>query len=71
METVDSTDVETETLTAVQVGLLTIYDMWEAIIRRMVMTDVLVLAKDEGKSGNQVAQSWAFDSLQNLLPTGH
>jgi len=32
-----------ETLTAVQVGLLTVYDMCKAVDRGMVMTDVRVM----------------------------
>jgi cyclic pyranopterin phosphate synthase len=41
-----------EALTAVQVGLLTIYDMCKAVDRGMVMTDVRVLEKHGGKSGD-------------------
>jgi cyclic pyranopterin phosphate synthase len=39
-------------LTAVQVGLLTIYDMCKAIDRGMVMTDIRVMEKHGGKSGS-------------------
>jgi len=39
----------------VQVGLLTIYDMCKAVDRGMVITDVLVLEKRGGKSGDWVA----------------
>ncbi len=46
------TGVEMEALTAVQVGLLTIYDMCKAVDRAMVMTDVRVLEKHGGKSGS-------------------
>lgn len=46
------TGVEMEALTAVQVGLLTIYDMCKAVDRGMVMTDVRVLEKHGGKSGD-------------------
>jgi 2-oxoglutarate dehydrogenase complex dehydrogenase (E1) component-like enzyme len=46
------TEVEMEALTAVQVGLLTIYDMCKAVDRGMVMTDVRVLEKHGGKSGD-------------------
>jgi cyclic pyranopterin phosphate synthase len=45
-----------EALTAVQVGLLTIYDMCKAADRGMVMTDIRVLDKRGGKSGAWVAQ---------------
>jgi cyclic pyranopterin phosphate synthase len=54
-ETVGPTGVEMEALTAVQVTLLTIYDMCKAVDKRMVMTDVQVLEKHGGKSGNFVA----------------
>ena len=49
------TGVEMEALTAVQVGLLTIYDMVKAIDRGMVITDVRLLEKHGGKSGSFVA----------------
>ena len=55
VETVGPTGVEMEALTAVQVGLLTIYDMCKAADRRMVMTGVQVLQKHGGKSGSFVA----------------
>ena len=51
-ETLGRTGVEMEALTAVQVGLLTVYDMVKAIDRGMVITDVRVLAKHGGKSGS-------------------
>jgi cyclic pyranopterin phosphate synthase len=56
VETVGKTGVEMEALTAVQVGLLTIYDMCKAADRGMVMTDVRVLEKHGGKSGDWTAQ---------------
>ena len=52
VETVGKTGVEMEALTAVQVGLLTIYDMCKAVDRGMVMTDVRVMEKHGGKSGD-------------------
>ncbi len=55
VETVGKTGVEMEALTAVQVGLLTIYDMCKAVDRGMVMTDIRVMEKHGGKSGNWVA----------------
>jgi cyclic pyranopterin phosphate synthase len=55
VETVGKTGVEMEALTAVQVGLLTIYDMCKAADRGMVMTNVRVLEKHGGKSGDWVA----------------
>ncbi|WP_404300986.1 cyclic pyranopterin monophosphate synthase MoaC [Alicycliphilus denitrificans] len=55
VDTVGQTGVEMEALTAVQVGLLTIYDMCKAADKRMVMTGVRVLEKHGGKSGSFVA----------------
>ena len=51
VETVGQTGVEMEALTAVQIGLLTIYDMCKAVDRGMVMSDIQVLEKQGGKSG--------------------
>jgi cyclic pyranopterin phosphate synthase len=51
-ETLGRTGVEMEALTAVQVGLLTIYDMCKAADRGMVMTDVRLLEKQGGASGH-------------------
>lgn len=53
-QTVGPTGVEMEALTAVQVGLLTIYDMCKAADRGMVITDVGLLEKQGGKSGHWV-----------------
>jgi cyclic pyranopterin phosphate synthase len=55
VETHGKTGVEMEALTAVQIGLLTIYDMCKAVDRGMVMTDVRVLEKHGGKSGDWTA----------------
>jgi cyclic pyranopterin phosphate synthase len=55
VETHGKTGVEMEALTAVQIGLLTIYDMCKAVDRGMVMTDVRVLEKHGGKSGEWIA----------------
>jgi cyclic pyranopterin phosphate synthase len=49
------TGVEMEALTAVQVGLLTIYDMCKAVDRGMTMEAIRVLEKRGGKSGTYVA----------------
>jgi cyclic pyranopterin phosphate synthase len=46
------TGVEMEALTAVQVGLLTVYDMLKAVDRGMVISDVRLLEKRGGKSGS-------------------
>jgi cyclic pyranopterin monophosphate synthase len=57
VETLGRTGVEMEALTAVQVGLLTIYDMCKAVDRGMVMGDVRLLEKLGGKSGHWVADA--------------
>ena len=54
-ETVGTTGVEMEALTAVQVGLLTIYDMCKAVDRGMVIGEVRLLEKRGGKSGEWTA----------------
>ena len=54
-ETTGQTGVEMEALTAVSVGLLTIYDMCKAVDRGMTMSDIKVLEKHGGKSGDWVA----------------
>ena len=55
VETVGPTGVEMEALTAVQIALLTIYDMCKAVDRGMVITDVQVLEKHGGKSGSYIS----------------
>jgi cyclic pyranopterin phosphate synthase len=55
VETLGRTGVEMEALTAVQVGLLTVYDMCKAVDRGMVMDDIRLLRKSGGKSGEWVA----------------
>ena len=57
VETVGPTGVEMEALTAVQVALLTVYDMCKAVDRGMTITDVKLLEKHGGKSGSFVASS--------------
>jgi cyclic pyranopterin phosphate synthase len=52
VETVGPTGVEMEALTAVQVALLTIYDMCKAADRGMTITNVKLLEKHGGKSGS-------------------
>ena len=53
---VGQTGVEMEALTAVSVGLLTVYDMAKSLDRGMVIEGVRLLRKDGGKSG-----SWSVD----------
>ena len=52
VETHGQTGVEMEALTAVQISLLTIYDMCKAVDRGMVMSEIGLLEKSGGKSGN-------------------
>ena len=52
VETHDRTGVEMEALTAVQVALLTIYDMCKAVDRGMTIDKVRLLEKTGGKSGH-------------------
>ena len=55
VESFGRTGVEMEALTAVQVGLLTVYDMCKAADRGMVMGGIRVLEKSGGKSGHWTA----------------
>ncbi len=57
-ETVGVTGVEMEALTAVQIGLLTVYDMCKAADKGMVMDDIRLLEKQGGKSGH-----WRADGV--------
>ena len=52
VETSGQTGVEMEALCAVQIALLTIYDMCKAVDRGMVMAEVKLLEKAGGKSGH-------------------
>ena len=54
VKTDGKTGVEMEALTGVQVTLLTIYDMCKAIDKHMVMTDIHLVEKTGGKSGDFV-----------------
>ena len=58
-ETQHVTGVEMEALTAVQITLLTIYDMCKAIDRGMSIHDVRLIEKRGGKSGD-----WRYDPAQ-------
>lgn len=51
LETFGKTGVEIEALMAVQVGLLTIYDMCKAVDKGMTINEVKLLEKSGGKSG--------------------
>ena len=53
-ESFGKTGVEMEALTALQIALLTIYDMCKAVDRGMKITDVQVIHKSGGKSGEWI-----------------
>ena len=57
VETTGPTGVEMEALTAVQVALLTVYDMCKAADRGMEIHGVRLLEKHGGKSGSYVAEA--------------
>ncbi len=57
VETVGPTGVEMEALTAVQIALLTIYDMCKAVDKGMVIEQVRLLEKLGGKSGHYKVQA--------------
>jgi cyclic pyranopterin phosphate synthase len=59
VETLGRTGVEMEALTAVSVGLLTIYDMCKAVDRGMRIEAIRLLEKSGGRSGHYVAPSGA------------
>lgn len=59
IHTSGQTGVEMEALCAVQIALLTVYDMCKAVDRGMVMTDVGLLEKSGGKSGVWVREDEA------------
>lgn len=61
-QTVGPTGVEMEALTAVQVGLLTIYDMCKAMDRGMTITDIGLLEKSGGRSGHWQRPADATDT---------
>ena len=54
-ETYGKTGVEMEALTAVSAGLLTIYDMCKAADRGMIISDIKLIEKHGGKSGDWVS----------------
>jgi len=51
VETQSQTGVEMEALTAVQIALLTVYDMCKAVDRGMTMSNIRLMKKSGGKSG--------------------
>jgi cyclic pyranopterin monophosphate synthase len=62
VETIGRTGVEMEALTAVAVGLLTIYDMCKGVDRSMCFEHVRLLEKKGGRSGHWVAPKLASGS---------
>ncbi len=62
-ETYGKTGVEMEALTAVQIALLTIYDMCKAVDRGMSMHGIGLVRKSGGKSGD-----WQRDTLLAQAP---
>ena len=48
---VHKTGVEMEALTGVSIAAITIYDMWKAVDKRMVIGDIHLVKKLGGKSG--------------------
>lgn len=53
------TGVEMEAMTAASIALLTIYDMAKAIDKGMVISDIRLIAKTGGKSGDWAASDMA------------
>jgi cyclic pyranopterin phosphate synthase len=56
VETTGKTGVEMEALTAVTIAALTIYDMGKAVDRAMRLTDIRLVEKHGGKSGDVVLE---------------
>ena len=51
-KTVGKTGIEMEALTGVSIAALTIYDMCKSIDKRMVISDIHLISKTGGKSGD-------------------
>lgn len=51
-KTVGKTGIEMEALTAVSVAALTIYDMCKAVDREMTISNIMLVKKSGGKSGD-------------------
>lgn len=62
VETRSQTGVEMEALTAVQIALLTIYDMCKAVDRGMAMSDIRLVEKSGGKSGTWLRDEHAHSN---------
>ena len=55
VNSVGKTGVEMESLTAVTIAALTVYDMCKAVSREIVISDIKLLRKSGGKSGDYLA----------------
>ncbi len=64
VESFGKTGAEMEALTSVQIGLLTIYDMCKAVDRQMIISQVRVVHKRGGKSGEWVAPPLSAETGQ-------
>jgi cyclic pyranopterin phosphate synthase len=51
VKTVGPTGVEMEALTAVSIAAMTIYDMCKAVDKEMIISDIMLIEKRGGKSG--------------------
>lgn len=57
----EATGVEMEALTAVSVALLTVYDMCKAVDKEMVISNLFLLEKQGGTSGNYSKKDEKYD----------
>jgi len=57
VKTVGKTGVEMEALTAVSIAALTIYDMCKAADKNMVISDITLIKKTGGKSGDYIREN--------------
>ncbi len=64
------TGVEMEALTAVSVAALTVYDMAKAVDRGMILTDIRLVEKSGGRSGDYKAQDAAASGSADLRSRG-
>ncbi|ROL61456.1 cyclic pyranopterin monophosphate synthase MoaC [Bacteroidetes/Chlorobi group bacterium ChocPot_Mid] len=55
-KTYDKTGIEMEALTSVSLSALTVYDMCKAIDKTMTITNIKLLSKTGGKSGNYISE---------------
>jgi len=64
------TGVEMEALSAAAIAGLTLYDMCKAVDRGMVLTDVMLLSKEGGRSGLWSRSAAAGDASERSEPPG-